>query len=209
MWINPKLLSSRMRKIPWSMYTTRIMQKKCRIFYDFGLRSPVIQKTFQTKIATSIVARAIFFSPVFFSLVWFQAFCSHVETAACQKGLTRDFHQSLQVRYLFIVRCKIFSEGPLDYTLVGRTTSTSFFCPARNQFFWRGIQKAPSTEELRENIGAPPPRRAPSSKRHFGVVPTSRDSGPKLRHGALPHFPHQVSPFHMSDFVPHRHKINK
>ena len=42
----------------WPRYTTRITAKKWPISDDFGLlRSPVIQKTFQTNNATSIVAR--------------------------------------------------------------------------------------------------------------------------------------------------------
>ena len=38
------------------------MKKKLPPFDDFGLRSPVIQKPFQTKTATSVVAHVFFFS---------------------------------------------------------------------------------------------------------------------------------------------------
>ena len=41
--------------IPWPRCTTRIMQKnkKCRIYADFGLRSPVNQKPFHTTSTTT------------------------------------------------------------------------------------------------------------------------------------------------------------
>ena len=42
-------------KIPWPRHTTRYMQTKWDIPDDFGLRSPVVQKTFRTKSATYIV----------------------------------------------------------------------------------------------------------------------------------------------------------
>ena len=43
-------------KIPWSRCTTRTVRNKRRVSDDFLLRSPVIQKPFQTKTATFILA---------------------------------------------------------------------------------------------------------------------------------------------------------
>ena len=59
--ILPKLIWRKIKLLPdekfhdLGTYTTIIMQTKWPIPDDFGLRSPVVQKTFRTKISTSIV----------------------------------------------------------------------------------------------------------------------------------------------------------
>ena len=49
-----------MKKVQWPRYTIYENYAKKNVFFsdDFGLRNPVIQKTFETKSDTSIVARA-------------------------------------------------------------------------------------------------------------------------------------------------------
>ena len=54
----PKLLEDRIKKISWPRYTTKNYGKKKNVYFfpdDFGSRNPVVQKTFRTKRATSIV----------------------------------------------------------------------------------------------------------------------------------------------------------
>ena len=63
MSLTPKLIWSKIKRLPDAKSNGLGMQhenhgKKGRISDDFGLRSPVIRKYFQTKSATSIAARA-------------------------------------------------------------------------------------------------------------------------------------------------------